>query len=123
MPKCNYPSEFQEQCTLFQWAGIEAKHYPELDLMFAIPNGGSRRDAIEGANLKRSGVKAGVPDIFLPAAKQGRYGLFIELKAKMGKVSKNQEEMIELLRKQGYGAKICFGFEEAKDTILKYLRG
>ncbi len=84
MLKCNYPSEFQEQCALFQWAAIEAKHYPVLDLLFAIPNGGSRRDAIEGANLKRSGVKAGIPDIFLPAANKGRHGLFIELKSRGG---------------------------------------
>ena len=33
-------SEHDDQCALFQWADMMAQQYPELDLMFAIPNGG-----------------------------------------------------------------------------------
>ena len=32
--------------------------------------------------LKRQGVKAGVPDIMLPAARAGYHGLYIELKGR-----------------------------------------
>lgn len=89
--------------------------------MFHIPNGGSR-NKIEAAKLKRQGVRAGVPDIFLPAARGGYHGLFIELKRQTGgKVSREQEEMIKALRAQGYRAEVCRGWDEARETIQRYL--
>mgnify|MGYP004433785991 CR=1 FL=1 len=39
-----------------------------------------QRDARTAANLKRQGVKAGVPDLHLPVARGGYNGLYIELK-------------------------------------------
>ena len=34
--------EHDEQVALFKWAGHLASRYPELGLLFAIPNGGKR---------------------------------------------------------------------------------
>lgn len=61
--------EASEQEHLFEWAAYMSGKYPELKLMHHIPNGGSRNSA-EAANLKRQGVKAGMPDIFLPVARE-----------------------------------------------------
>ena len=36
------PLETEEQQSLFEWAETQSKIYPELALMFAIPNGGKR---------------------------------------------------------------------------------
>ena len=36
------PTEAQEQTALFQWAKMQSGKYPELALLHAIPNGGSR---------------------------------------------------------------------------------
>ena len=55
-------SESQEQKALFQWAGLAEQKYPELKLLHHIPNGGIR-DIRTAANLKKEGVKRGVPDI------------------------------------------------------------
>lgn len=113
--------ESDEQAELFLWAAWSEAAHPELRLMFHIPNGGSR-NPIEAANLKRQGVKAGVPDVFLPVARHGCHGLFIEMKrAKGGVLSQFQKEYIEALMREGYRVAVCHGFEEAKRTIEEYL--
>ena len=68
-------SEHDEQVALFQWAGYQLGACPELALMFAIPNGGDRHPAVAG-KLRDEGVKAGVPDIFLPVPRGKYHGMF-----------------------------------------------
>ena len=115
------PSEGQEQATLFQWAEARSFVYPELRLMFHVPNGGGRSKA-EAGKFKMEGVKAGVPDIFLPVPRGKYHGLFIEMKRlRGGKVSKEQSEWIESLHRQGYAAEVCRGWQEAAELICGYL--
>ena len=118
-----YPSESEEQIALFEWAELHKNRYRGLELMFHVPNGGARSKS-EGARLKREGVKAGVPDIFLPVPLGKYHGLFIELK-RQGKytLSKPQEEMLQKLASQGYAAFVCQGFMEAKSVIETYYMG
>ncbi len=115
-------SEDSHQIALMIWAQTVTKLHPELKWMFAIPNGGSRHKA-EAGKLKAMGVKAGVPDIFLPVSRGSQAGLWIELKKPVvGKVSSEQNEWLEYLRTQGYAAAICYGWTEARDIILNYLK-
>lgn len=114
-------SEHDEQATLFTWAGIISKRIPELDLLFAIPNGGDRHPIV-AAKLKAEGVKPGIPDVFLPVARDGFHGLFIEMKRKKGgSLSGAQKQRISQLKNQGYRVEVCKGFEAARDVILNYL--
>ena len=85
-----------------------------------IPNGG-KRDKRTAVALKRQGVKAGVPDICLPVARNGYHGLYIELKAGKNKATKNQEKWQVFLNDQGYYAVICYGWREAAKVIEEYL--
>lgn len=118
-----FPTEAEEQSALFQWAGLMKGKHPELSLLHHIPNGGYRNKQ-EAANLKREGVKAGVPDICLPVARQGCHGLYIELKRKKGgRISPTQACWMERLKKQGYQVAVCYGWVEAKNIILRYLEG
>lgn len=115
------PTEAKEQKALFEWADRAKGRYPALRWLFHIPNGGSR-NLIEARHLKEQGVKAGVPDIFLPCPNPIHMGLFIELKRReRGEVSKAQREWIAELNKAGYRAVVCKGWEEARDEIMKYL--
>ena len=57
--------EAAEQSTLIDWSLRCRGKYPELDLLFHIPNGGSR-NKIEAAKLKAQGVKAGCRIYFCP---------------------------------------------------------
>lgn len=116
------PKESEEQATLFKWAKMREPFYPALQWMFHIPNGGSR-NTIEAANLKRQGIKAGVSDIFLPAAVGKYHGLFIEMKRKGGKASEMQTKFIEDMKAQGYYATVCVGWQAAENVIIKYLEG
>lgn len=114
------PSESQEQKALFQWAGLAQQKYPELKLLHHIPNGGIR-DIRTATNLKREGVKRGVPDICLPVSRGKYHGLYIEMKAGKNKTSKEQKEWINSLQEEGYAACVCYGWLEAREVIEKYL--
>jgi hypothetical protein len=127
-------SEHSHQTALFAWAALSVDKYPKLRWMFAIPNGGLR-DMRTAVNLKAEGVKAGVPDIFLPIVVrmprmiQGSVtidvysGLFIEMKVKKNKTSKEQDEYIEYLKDAGYYCVVCYTWSVARDAIIAYLEG
>jgi hypothetical protein len=114
--------EHNEQAALFRWAALAAGRYPELALLFAVPNGG-RRDAVTGARLKAEGVKAGVPDIWLPVARCGYHGLVIELKAEGGRASREQKAWLRALEEQGWLAAVCVGATAAWELLGRYLEG
>lgn len=116
------PTEHQEQVSLFEWSAWQEGLWPELRLLHAIPNGG-KRDIRTAAMLKAEGVKPGVPDICLPVPRGGKHGLYIELKRrKGGTVSKEQEAWIRALMEQGYSCAVCYGWDQARETILQYLK-
>jgi hypothetical protein len=115
-------TEAQEQKTLIDWTLMVRGKYPVLKLLYAIPNGGSR-NIIEAANLKRQGVKSGVPDLCLPVARNGYHGLYIELKTAKGRTSENQDAWIAELRGQGYRVEVAMGCEEAIEILRGYLSG
>ena len=70
--------EHDEQVSLFQWAGIAVFKFPELNCMFAIPNGGLRNPVV-ARKLKAEGVKSGVSDIFLSVARGGYHNLYNQI--------------------------------------------
>ena len=98
--------ESGHQEALFSWAAYRTEIMPELQYMYHVPNGG-KRDKATAVVLKRQGVKAGVPDIMLPAARAGYHGLYIELKAGENTTTKKQKEWLEYLRQQGYYTAVC----------------
>lgn len=118
----NIPTEHDEQVALFQWADLAKGEYPELALLFAIPNGG-KRHIVTAMRLKDEGVKPGVPDVCLPVARGGYHGLFIEMKRTGGRVSPEQQKWLSALRKQRYQTHLCYDWGTAKDYILLYLMG
>jgi len=113
-------SEAQEQKFLFQWAGLARQKYPELELLFHVPNGG-KRDKREAISLKMEGVKAGVPDLALPVARGEYFGLYIELKVGKNKPKEHQLKWIDQLKEQGYFVMVCYGWLEAREVITNYL--
>ena len=121
------PLEHDEQVALFSWAKEYEKQYPPLQLLYAIPNGGYRHRAT-AVNLKAEGVKAGVPDCFLPVvctAKDGvvYHGLYIELKRADRKNHPTSEQLVWIsrLRAEGYRVEVCYGANDAVRVIIDYL--
>ena len=113
-------SEAEEQMAVIKWAELMSNKHPCLKWLYHTPNGGSRNIA-EAANLKRMGVKAGVPDLCLPYPSNGHHGLYIEMKTDKGRPTACQRDYIDWLNEQGYKAVVCHGASEAIDVILNYV--
>ena len=107
---------------VMHWAAMAAGRWPELRMLFHIPNGG-KRTKTEAARFRAAGVRRGVPDLFLPCAREGYHGLYVEMKALDGRPSKAQLEMLKALSGQGYKCVVCHGADEARRVIEDYLRG
>lgn len=111
---------------------------PALKLLFAIHNQG-HGDQIRGGRAKAEGVKAGVPDLFLPVPRGRRvdlgggrlsggvdwhHGLFIELKLPNytpSAVKPAQREWHVELDALGYRVAVCGGWEVARAVLIDYL--
>lgn len=119
-------SEHDEQVELFRLAEMHTNKHPSLALLFAIPNAG-KRSYIVGARMKAEGLRAGVPDIFLPAVRYCKPecemlgGLFIEMKIKGNRPTMLQRHWQEALRYAGYRVVVAYGWQEAWDAICDYL--
>lgn len=89
--------------------------------IFAVPNGG-HRNAIEAAHLKRSGVKAGVPDLVIPLPNAEHHGLFVEMKYGKNKQTEKQKIWQRNLTALGYKAVVCYGYDAAVAVIEEYIK-
>lgn len=112
--------EHAEQVALMAWATYSTQRYPVLRWLHAIPNAGKRTPRM-AAWFKAEGLKSGVPDLFLPCARNGFHGLYIELKVGANKPSDNQRDFLDFAAEQGYLAVVCYSWEEARETIVEYL--
>ena len=113
-------SEANEQRRLMEIAGYYTHRYPELSLLYHVPNEG-KRSKITGSILKSQGLKAGVPDLCLPVARGVYHGLYIELKYGKNKLTDRQKQWLTSLSDQRYFAVACWGGDQAFQTILNYL--
>ena len=113
--KAYQPREKQEQDALAAW--LDAKRI----LFYAIPNG-EKRDVVTAVNLKRGGVKKGVPDLCLPIPTSRHHGLYLELKRRDGGVTSPEQKIwIARLNENGYLAIVCKGWDVAREVIEQYL--
>lgn len=118
-PKIDW--EGMEQAALFSILAV--KHPEAYRNTWHTPNGGHRHIKV-AAEMKRQGVKAGVPDIHLAQARGGWLGLFIEFKAAApndARVSPEQTAFLLRLEREGYYATVCRGVDEALRVIEQYL--
>ncbi len=89
---------------------------------FAHNANGGARSAIEGAILKGQGVRKGWPDYTLYIPTLDYHGAVLELKAEHGgKPDAEQLEILSRLEQMGYKSFVCWGFEDAKSSIERYL--
>lgn len=114
-------TEADEQKAVLQWCVLMEGRWSELEYLYHVPNGGSR-NAKEAANLKAQGVRAGVPDLELPAARGVYTGLHIEMKHGKNRVSKEQDRFLMALKEMGRCAVVCYEAEPAMKVIKEYMQ-
>lgn len=108
-------SEIQLQSKCFQWLW---NNYPATRrLFFHVPNGGSR-NAVEGMQLKASGVVAGIPDCIL-IHRGLAYGF--EMKTQSGKVSPEQQKVHKVWQEDGTPVYIIRSFDEFRSAIFSII--
>lgn len=121
-------TEYSIQASFIRWLSLQ---YPKLintRKVFAIPNGGyflrknpKSNFCPEGTRLKRLGLTRGVGDIFVMIAKDCYHGLWIEIKTKTGKQTKEQMEFERSAKDENYLYKIARSLEEAIEIFNKYI--
>ncbi|EBB1398638.1 TPA: VRR-NUC domain-containing protein [Salmonella enterica subsp. arizonae serovar 56:z4,z23:-] len=115
-------AELLEQEALIQWADLTVINGRRVgDYLVHVPNEG-KRGPKAASEFKRTGGRAGYPDLILELPAGEWHGLRIEMKAKGGKPTAAQLEWIERLRGVGYRAEVCYGFDEARIVVMDYLR-
>lgn len=116
--------EHDEQVKLINWTKREdvLEVYPELELLYAVPNGGKRHIGT-AVKMKAEGVKSGVPDLHLPVARVQYHSLWLEMKAPKGTVSTEQKWWLKRLMLEDHCVAVCYSAESAKDVLRHYLDG
>lgn len=69
------------------------------------------------------GVHSGVPDVFIPAARGGYHGIYVELKTGANNPTPNQNEFMSGAIAEGYYCAVCYGWPCAAAVIEEYLKG
>ena len=114
-------TEATEQRRIIAYCQSMSAYNEDYKMIYHIPNEGKRKERT-GSNLKREGMKKGVPDLCIAVPKFNLHGLYIELKLdSKKKISEEQIEWIEDLRKRGYAATVCYGADEAMTLITAYI--
>jgi len=110
-------ANLQQQCV--KWFDLQFPEYSRY--LFHIRNGGSIKSAREGLKFKRMGVRKGIPDLFLSLPTDAWHGMYIELKKKGGKPSKEQIENGEFFKKAGYNFEIIDDFKTFEIYVKVYM--
>ena len=105
-------------CKYAHHFGIETPEEWRL-LLHHSPNGGKRSES-EAARFKAMGTRKGFPDLFLALPCNGYHGAFFELKSEKGKLSKEQEFYLALLKKQGYKTFETRSYDDFDNQLKEY---
>lgn len=89
-------------------------------IICSFPNAARRSFAL-AARMKKEGLLAGMPDIFIARMAQGYGGLFLEFKSKRGRVSPEQEKVMGILGEAGYLCHVVRSVEDAMKVTEVYM--
>lgn len=116
--------ECKHQRAFAKWFRLQ---YPPYAKLITLPSFGENIGAKSMCRLKHMGLTPAWPDIFIAVPKRlsdskpaTAFGLFIEMKTQGRKPTKEQLEMHNLLRSQGYQVDVCHSCDEAISVTRGY---
>lgn len=122
--KSAWKNEKAFQSAVVEESEVLAVTWPEAGYLHAIPNGAIRTGKGNGPIVVEPGVKGGVPDLMLPVARHGYFGLYMELKILGGVLRPEQVEWAAILTEQGYYVRTVIEvLQDARDLLNWYLSG
>ena len=110
-------TEHDIQASFFNWVDNMALFDWRYKNIFAVPNARVSHHRY----YSNEGMRSGVPDVFVAYPSENHPGLFIEFKSAKGRLSTNQADWIERLKKAGYPCFVINNWEEAVRIVRKYL--
>jgi len=119
------PVERVEQRALVKWLSI----HPVLRDFFCKNNNEGKRTDIQTAHLKLEGLRPGVSDLFIYYPTKTYHGLWLEVKrnmvyppsAKKTPTWIAQEAFQETVKSVGFAAHFCYGWNDGREIIQRYL--
>lgn len=122
LKKARNNEESRAQRQVIRWWDLAGCRVHKLShtLLHSVPNGGFR-SVVTASIMKAEGQKRGVFDLKLNVCRQGKAGLWVEMKAANGILSREQKEFMLAVEQQGYATAVCRTAFDAIDTIEKYL--
>jgi hypothetical protein len=112
-------TEHVEAVTFWKMVTMHEGRYPDLKMLFAVPNGGAR-NPIVARKMKSEGVRAGVSDYVALVPAGDYHGLAIELKTIDGRSSSEQRDFLRNARALGYRAELAHGWVEAWRIVCEH---
>ena len=129
--------ESADQAAVIAWARGSSNKWPELKLLYAIPNGRAVH-IVTRMKMLREGGLPGMPDLCLPVARvelkptnlfggvipspETYHALYIEMKSKGKKAEVHQVEIHNLLEDQGNLVFVCVTPDLAIRTLEWYVK-
>lgn len=113
-------TEHDSQSALFSMIRSRENQYPELRMIFAVPNGGQRHPAV-ARKLHDEGVRAGVPDILVCIPAHGYNGLTIEMKYGKNRMTAEQQQYFAWFTAFGWLTLCYYDWQDAMKSIVWYL--
>lgn len=107
----------------FTGEGVHGYGYGGVVDVQHCPLGGLRNKR-EAASLKRTGARAGWPDldIRLVCAGGQRLSILMEVKTEKGKLSREQKDRIHDLQDAGFDVVVCYGLSACVLMVVSLLR-
>jgi hypothetical protein len=116
------PSEHDIQASYITAINYKLSSVPDLDTLYAIPNGANASSKAAAGRRKAEGQRASIPDVHWPVARGPFIGLWIEFKIPGKYPTAEQRAMHDRLRAQGHCVVISRDVQHAVDLTIRYDR-
>lgn len=102
---------------------IVAKYLDWIGALWFHPPNEAKRSVKLASMMKAQGLKSGVPDVCILEQRNGKGGLFVEMKFGNNKPTDDQKEWLERLSRNNYAVAVCYSAEQAIKVIKEYMNG
>jgi hypothetical protein len=115
--------EHDEQVQFFIYMRIlEDEGITEAGMAFAVPNGVRVASIKTAKRAVNEGMRAGIPDILIPVARDKRHGLAIEMKIPPNRSTAKQKEWQQKFRMWGWEVAECHSAKHALKVFIDYCK-